>query len=445
MRKEGGKRTFFLLTLGCPKNEVDSDLIGSLLIASGWTKVENPEDADLLLVNTCSFIVPAVEESIETVLDLGEVKAEEGKRLAVMGCLVARYGEDTLRTLLPEVDFFVGPSQYAAFAAELHGGKTEDIASTERGRRFSSTLQRGYVYIKISEGCDRRCTYCTIPGIRGPQRSRLWEQIREEARFFLAQGAKELVLVAQDVTSYGQDLYGKACLSLLLEKLLEMEGDYRLRLMYMHPEGVDDQVLTSMKHPHIHPYFDLPMQHVDANVLRSMGRKGGPASHRRLVERIRDGLPGAALRATFMVGFPGEDERAFASLLDFVADTRFDWLGLFGYSQEEGTAAYHLGRTCPPRLVERRLEEIRVLQEEIMRRKAGLMVGRKLRVLVEGESEEAPGYWQARSYREAPDIDGVIFLPAAEELQAGTWREVLVESTEGIDLIAAPLAQKIYG
>ncbi len=442
MKGKKDARNFFLLTLGCPKNEVDSDLITSRLLAGGWRRVERPEDADLLLVNTCSFIVPAVQESLEAVLELGERKAEGEKRLAVVGCLVARYGERTLRSLLPEVDVFAAPSQYPAFPAILQGGGAEDTAPASRERVFSSTLGRGYVYVKVAEGCDRRCAYCTIPGIRGPLRSRPWEEIKGEARFFLSRGAKELILVAQDVTSYGRDLYGAASLPMLLDKLLELEGDYRLRIMYMHPEGVGDGLLARMQDPRVHPYLDLPMQHVEERILRSMGRRGGTASFRRLLERIRDRLPGAALRATFMVGYPGEDERAFASLMDFVAESRFDWLGLFGYSQEEGTAAYSLAGTCPPGVIERRLGEIRGLQEEIMRENAARMVGGRLRVLVEGESDEAPPYWEARSYREAPEVDGVIFLPASRGLRAGSWCEVQVESTEGIDLIAVPCAQQ---
>jgi len=438
----GGERTFFLLTLGCPKNEVDSDVIASLLLARGWEMAAGPEEASLILVNTCSFIVPAVRESVEAIMDLGGYKAREGKRLAVAGCLVSRYGEKILRELLPEVDVFAAPHRYADLPALLEG-VDEGGGTRPAARDFSSTLSKGYVYVKIAEGCDRRCSYCTIPSIRGPLRSRPPAEIREEACRFLEEGARELVLVAQDTTSYGRDLFGEPSLPALLEELLALPGDYRLRLMYMHPAGVDEAVLASMQHPRMQPYLDLPLQHVDEGILRRMGRWGGREEYRGLLERIRERLPGAALRATFMLGFPGEDERSFAALRAFLEEMRFDWLGLFGYSQEEGTAAYPLGAGCRPGVVERRLEEIRALQEEIMCENAGRMLGRKLLVLVEGESEEAPGFWEARSYREAPEIDGVIFLPATEGLRAGSWCEVLVEATEGIDLIAAPLAKRV--
>lgn len=398
--------------------------------------MEQPVDADLIVVNTCSFIVPAVRESIETVLELADLR-EEGRRLVVAGCMVARYGRKTLRSLLPEVDIFLHPDDYGRLTAILGEGTGKGIREKPTRRRdFSSTLSRGFVYLKVSEGCNRRCTFCTIPRLRGRMRSLPWPEIVSEARYFLRRGARELVLVAQDLTAYGKDLYGRPSLPLLLEKLSGLEGDYRLRLLYLHPDGVTRGLLEAMDHPRVYPYFDLPFQHVDPDILRSMGRRGGYLEFGRLVERIRSRFPDAALRATFMVGFPGEDRRRFLSLFRFVKETRFDWLGLFLYSQEEGTRAYALGKGCAAGVAEGRLRLLAELQDEIMHQKALSMVGRELRVLVEGPSEEAPGYLEARSYREAPEVDGVIFLRRAEWVRPASWCRVRVESAEGMDLIA---------
>ncbi len=430
-------RTFYLLSLGCPKNEVDSDCLASTLMRDGWQMSERPEDAGVIVVNTCSFIAPAVEESVEAVLELGDLKESGDRRLVVTGCLVARYGERSLKSLLPEVDLCVGFPDYARFASLIDTLLDGDSAcSTDTlVREQASSLSKGYVFLKISEGCRRRCAYCAIPSIRGPLRSRPWEEIRDEWRFFLERGAHELVLIAQDSTSYGRDIYGRPSLPMLMENLCELDGDWRLRVMYMHPEGVDAGILQAMGNPRVCHYLDLPFQHVDAGVLRSMGRRGDADSHRRLLDMVVGSLCEVALRATFMVGFPGEDRAAFDALYDFVAEARFDWLGLFSYSQEEGTPAFSLGRGVSGPVARDRVEEITVLQEEIMRDKALEMVGKKMRVLVEEISLEAPGFWEARSWREAPEIDGVIFIPHKEGISPGTLREVVITASEGIDLV----------
>ncbi|WP_458012707.1 30S ribosomal protein S12 methylthiotransferase RimO [Candidatus Solincola sp.] len=454
---------FHLTTLGCPKNQVDSDYLASLLLRAGWKFQEDPSRADLVIVNTCSFIVPAVEESVEAVLELAEAR-EGGGLLMVAGCLVSRYGPETLARLLPEVDLFLSPAEYPRVLSILKGrhdparertGKVEARTSTKHtrpspmaeaeerpgetaARAYSSTLHRGYVYVKVSEGCHRHCSYCAIPRIRGPLVSRPEGEIIEEVSFFLRRGAREIVLVGQDTTSYGRDREGKGRLPSLLKELSSLNGDFRIRVMYMHPDGVEETLLEAMDHPRIYPYFDLPFQHVDPVVLRPMGRRGDLDSCRRLVKTIRREFPEAALRATFMVGFPGEDASSFQRLYRFVEESRFDWLGLFGYSQEEGTPAYPLGKGSSRRVKGDRLRKLSLLQEEIMRDRAQQAVGRDLRVLVEGESDEAPGYWEARSYREAPEVDGVVFIPHGGDLKAGEWCEVRITAAEGIDVIAVP-------
>ncbi len=459
--------SYHLLTLGCPKNEVDSDLLETRLAAAGWRRASHPREACVLIVNTCSFIAAALEEAVEEVLELADLKAETGARLVVAGCMVARYGVAVLEELLPEVDVFLPFEGYRKVAEILEGcvagcpgerkeaalpereaeggngiaarvGEGEDVPcpglTPYRGRRFSSTLERGFVYIKIAEGCSRRCTFCTIPAIRGRLRSRTVEDIRDEALFFASRGAREMVLVAQDTTRYGRDIYGRPCLRRLLEELAALEGDFRIRVMYMHPEGLDGQVMRAMRDPRVCSYLDLPFQHADAGVLRAMGRRGDARSHLELLERAREQLGEVAVRATLLVGFPGESREAYARLRRFVQEARFDWLALFGYSHEEGTPAFSLPVTVRRGTVLSRIAELTEIQEEIMREKASELAGRELDVLVEGKSAEAPGFWEGRSWREAPEVDGVIFIRDAPGLEPGTCRKVRIISTEGIDL-----------
>jgi ribosomal protein S12 methylthiotransferase len=429
--------TFHISTLGCPKNEVDSDVLATMLINEGWRMEADPRDADVMIVNTCSFIVPAVEESIEFIFELSELKQEESVLLVVAGCLVSRYGATTLASLLPEVDLFVGIEEYDTFITGVENmiGKTRCKGRAVTGREYASTLPKGYVFLKISEGCDRRCAYCSIPSIRGPLRSRRWEDICREGRFFLERGARELILIAQDTTSYGLDIYGEACLPMLIDRLCELEGDWRLRVMYTHPEGISEELLRALEHPSVCNYLDIPFQHADPNILEAMGRKGGGDRYRTLLDRVGEYLGEIALRATFMVGFPGEGESEFESLYRFVAESCFDWLGLFSYSQEEGTPAFSLGRGVPAPVTRSRVEELSVLQEEIMRENASRLVGREMRVLLESRSLEAPGFWEARSWREAPEIDGVIFVTDCEEMEPGCFYDIEITASEGIDLV----------
>ncbi|MBN2027834.1 MAG: 30S ribosomal protein S12 methylthiotransferase RimO [Actinobacteria bacterium] len=430
-------RNIYMHCLGCPRNEVDCDTLASALIRAGWHICDDPEDAGTIVVNTCSFLVSAVEESIEAILELGAPGVKEDRSLVVAGCLVSRYGKQALSSLLPEVDLFLDFPDYPHLSAlmEKDPETRTHCAASAPTRELASTLSRGYVYLKISEGCDRRCSFCAIPSIRGPLRSRPWEEIKTEAGYFIERGAHELILIAQDTTSYGLDIYGRPSLPKLVYELGEKDGDWTLRILYMHPGGIDTEILSAMGHPRVNNYFDLPFQHVDENVLQEMGRRGNADSQRRLISSIREGFDEAALRATFIVGFPGEDRAAFRSLEDFILEMRFDWLGLFSYSQEERTPAFSLGKGVGAKAAKERVEELSALQEEIMRDKARDMVGKRLRVLVEGRSLEAPGFWEARSWREAPEIDGVIFIAHSVGIEPGTVREVSITASEGIDLI----------
>lgn len=400
--------------------------------------MEGPEEAEVVLVNTCAFITPAVEESIDTILELAK-GCSEGRRLVVCGCLVSRYGKEVLSSLLPEVSLFVDFAEYPALPGMLDAeDDTSRMAYREapRVRHHSSTLTKGYVYIKISEGCRGGCSYCTIPMIRGPLRSRPLEEIAREAIHLLALGAKELVLVAQDTTAYGMDLYGRRSLSRLLELLSDLEGDYMLRVMYMHPEGVDEELLASMDSGRVFPYFDLPFQHADDAILARMGRKSGGKELVRLVEKIRGRFPEAALRGTCIVGFPGEGEKEFQRLLEFVQDVCFDHLAVFPFFPEEGTLAAGLPDAPEREIALERKRLLEEVQDGIAAEKAALMLGRRLRVLVEGECEDDPRYLEARSYREAPEVDGLILISRPEKIRLCGWQMVKIVGMEGLDLVA---------
>ncbi len=433
------KKSFYLLTLGCPKNETDSDLVVTSLLRQGFKQAEKPEEARVVIVNTCAFLAAAAEESIEAILDLASVRAE-GAGLYVIGCLQQRYGADLPR-LLPEVDGFLAPEDYDSLAAMIEaggGGQWAGRPPSPRdsgSREYFTGVERGRAYIKIAEGCDRCCTFCTIPLIKGPLRSRPAGEVAGEAAAAIGAGAKELVLVSQDTASYGRDLGKSQALAELLEGLAEMTGEYRIRLMYMQPDGIDDRLLRALNHDRICSYLDLPLQHVDEKVLRHMGRRGGAADYRELIARIRQGVPGIALRSSFITGFPGEDRASFERLCAFVEEVRFDWLAVFPFSPEEGTKAAELPGRCTEKTARNRAEALRELQEEIMRDNAAGLVGNTLEVLIEGPSDVAPGFFEARSYREAPEVDGMIYLPGGQAGRAPRFTRVRIVEAEGIDLI----------
>ncbi len=426
--------------MGCPKNEVDSDRIASYLTAEGFIEARSREEADILMVNTCSFIESAAEESIGAILDIAAEKGP-GTKLFVTGCLPQRYGAE-LGELLPEVDGFFTPEGSRDNGIDfLEPVREKRLQADGRRARYSGS-ERGFTYIKIAEGCDRRCTFCTIPRIKGKFRSERMERIAEEAKGALDLGVKELVLVAQDTASYGADLGLKDGLVRLLEELLEIPGDFRIRLLYLQPDGVTPRLLETLNHPKMCPYLDLPLQHICQEVLRIMGRGGGEREFGELLEEVRERVPGVALRTSVMVGFPGEDRIAFNKLLRFVGDAEFDWLSVFVYSPEEGTKAAGLRERCSQTAAERRAERVKELQEEIMREKASRMKGKELRVLVEGPSAFAPGFLEARSYREAPDIDGAIFIESSGGFREPCFCSVKIEDSDGIDLIGSVIGER---
>jgi len=426
-------QTVGILSLGCAKNQVDGEMLLAALEAGGFQAVE-PEEADIAIVNTCGFIESAKKESIEAILDLARLK-EEGaiQKLVVTGCLAERYREEIHREL-PEVDgvFGIGANGdiCACVREMLENGFAERFPEKKAmplcgERRLSGP---GFTaYLKIAEGCDNRCTYCAIPMIRGGYRSRPMESIEEEARSLVAGGVKELILIAQDTTRYGLDLYGEYSLAKLLKRLCAIEGLKWLRVLYCYPDSITDELLEVMaEEEKIVPYMDIPLQHASGKVLRAMNRRGDRESLAALMGKIRRKVPGVVLRTTVITGFPGESEEDFEELAGFVKDIGFERLGCFPYSQEEGTPAAGLPGQIDEDSKERRAELITESQLDIMERKGRALIGKRLTVLTEGFDEEA-GCWYGRSYMDAPDVDGRITFTAENAPAPGDFVEVTVE------------------
>jgi len=410
------------VSLGCPKNLVDTEIMLGRLTRGGWQVVAAPEAASLLLVNTCAFIAPACQEAVDTILELGRYKNEDpAKRLVVTGCLVARYGA-ALAQELPEVDLFVGVNDFPRLPQLLGAGS--------RGRRvFNAAPLYPYAapeprfpatpghlaYLKIAEGCSHRCTFCTIPRLRGPFRSRPLAALLAEAERLAAAGVKELNLVAQDTTAYGLDVPGAPGLAQLLQELAQIQGLAWLRLLYGHPARVTPELLEVMAdHPRIAPYLDLPIQHGHDDLLKRMGRGYRRWQILKTCRRVREALPQAALRTTVMVGFPGETEAQFAALLELVEEVRFDHLGVFLYSPEDGTPAARLGPPVPRRVARARARRLKALQARLVKARLKALVGTVQPVLVEGLSPESDFLLTGRLITQAPEIDGQVYLTAGQ-------------------------------
>ena len=427
------EKTVGLVSLGCAKNQVDGEMLLAALESGGFQAV-SPEEADIVLINTCGFIDSAKKESIEAILDFAQLKAQgQVKKLVVTGCLAERYREE-IHKELPEVDgvFGIGANgDMAACVKEmLASGFTqrfpEKSAMPLCGARRLST-QPFTAYLKIAEGCDNRCTYCAIPLIRGGYRSRTLESIEEEARQLVSGGVKELVLIAQDTTRYGLDLYGRYALAQLLTRLCAIEGLVWLRVLYCYPDSITDELLDVMaREEKVVPYMDIPLQHASEKILRAMNRRGSRESLTALMGKIRQRVPGVVLRTTLITGFPGETQEDFEQLAQFVKDVAFERLGCFPYSQEEGTPAAQLPGQLDEEEKERRAQLITETQLGIMERPGQELIGRRLTVLTEGFEEES-GAWFGRSYMDAPDVDGRVYFTAAQPPAPGDFVEVLVE------------------
>jgi ribosomal protein S12 methylthiotransferase len=431
-------RAFYLETLGCPKNAVDSDKITASLLADGLVETAMPGDADLVVVNTCAFVEAAREESIETTLALADAR-KRGARLVVTGCLAERYG-DELAVALPEADAVVGFAGAGAIAETL-------LPAPRRiptGVRDLLELPRAaptapWAYVKVAEGCDRACAFCAIPSFRGTQRSRRPDAILAEASALVEGGARELVLVAQDLAWYGRDAGEPGALAPLLRRLdaLSAAGLWRVRLLYLYPSEVREPLVSTMLELEtVVPYFDLSLQHAAAPLLRRMRRWGSRSRFLTMIDSIRAHEPEAVFRSSFIVGFPGETEPHHHELLGFLDQAQLDWAGFFPFSREVGTPAAGMDGAVPPELVAERLRECDAVQEPITAAARASLIGRSVEVLVDGLDDES-GEPVGRTHREAPEIDGVVQLDGVDA-DPGTLVDACVTDAVGPDLMARP-------
>ncbi len=427
---------FYVETLGCPKNAVDSDKVVASLMADGLEQATRAEDADLVVVNTCAFIDAARQESVEVALHLADVK-KAGARLVVTGCMAERYG-DELASALPEADAVVGFAGEGSIAeVVLRGRKPTGVRDLLELPRPAPTAP--WAYVKVAEGCDRACAFCAIPSFRGAQRSRTPDAIVAEVASLVARGAVEIVLVAQDLAWYGRDVGEPGALAPLLRRLdeLAVHGLQRVRLLYLYPSEVKDPlVATMLELPTVVPYFDLSLQHASAGLLRRMKRWGSGERFLESIEGIRSQEPSAAFRSSFIVGFPGETENDHDELLTFLGAATLDWAGFFPFSPEDGTAAMTLDRVVDPVLAAERLRECADVQEPITQAARDVLVGASIEVLIDTVDDD--GTLVGRTHREAPEIDGVVRIADAVARPGALVRAEVLHAV-GPDLVASPV------
>jgi ribosomal protein S12 methylthiotransferase len=434
------KESVCLVSLGCPKNLVDSEVTLGLLSKEGYTRTTDPSKADILIVNTCSFIQDAVREALDTILDLSRYKREGRCRLLVVsGCLPQRYG-DRLERELPEVDLFLGTGTFQNLPKLLSRKGTKKSFLSGPAFLYDETTPRILstpeftAYLKIAEGCSKHCTFCTVPAIRGPYRSRTISSVQTEAERLASQGVQEVILIAQDTTAYGKDLRDGTNLEGLLKALVTVEEFRWIRFLYSYPKGnyfTNGLLRLMAEEERICSYLDLPIQHIDDGILKRMGRKAKGEETRRLLRRIREFLPDVSLRTSLIVGFPGEGEREFNTLMDFIEETRFDHLGAFKYSSEEGTPASRLPGAVPDEVKEERLGVLMERQKKISLEKNRKRVGKKIEVLVEGPHTHK-GTLKGRHSGQAPEIDGCVLLEG--DAEPGDWVEARVTKALPYDL-----------
>lgn len=434
-----------MVSLGCPKNLVDSEVMLGLIREKNFTVTNDPADAEIIIVNTCGFIESAKEESINTILQMSEYKTQGSCRyLIVTGCLSQRYA-DELAQSIPEVDAFVGTECFTDISwviEQVMDGKkilhmTRNTAEQPVEMPRMLTTPEYMAYLKIAEGCDNCCSYCIIPKLRGPYTSRPYEAVMAEAKELAASGIKEIIVVAQDTTRYGEDLYGKLMLPQLLKDLNDLEGIEWIRVMYCYPNNFTDELIEALATlPKVCKYVDLPLQHASNSLLASMNRYDTKEQVEALLKKLRTSIPGIVIRTTFIVGFPGETEADFEELKEFVAAQRFENAGVFKYSQEEGTVAGAMPNQIPEEVKENRYHELMALQAEISEELHQDLEGQELDVVIEGFDEENPSLAVARSYREAPDIDGSIFVENADNLHIGDFTKVRILQGFTYELVA---------
>jgi ribosomal protein S12 methylthiotransferase len=433
-----------IVSLGCPKTLVDSEVILGKAQGARYTVTQDIEQCDVVILNTCSFIKDAKEESIEALLKLIAMKKE--KRLSgvvVMGCLVQRYAEE-LEKEFPEVDAFVGSGDYMRVA--------EVLKKVEDGQKFVSVHKAGYLakadekrialtppysrYLKISEGCDHACSFCVIPSLRGRYRSRSISDLIREAKQLAEEGARELIVIGQDITKFGWDHAGKSLLPQLLDALGTVREIKWVRLLYMHPSTLTDEILRALaRSKQICRYIDLPLQHISDKILRDMRRGSTKKQIVQLIQTLRAAIPEVVIRTSLIVGFPGETEADFEELLEFMRETKFERLGIFRYSQEEGSPAAGFPGQVPEKVKEERFHRAMQLQQEIVREVNRRFIGRELRVLMETQDEKDPGRWTGRSYMDAPGIDGSVLVRTQKPLSGGKFYTVKITDIQDYDLV----------
>ena len=431
------------ISLGCDKNLVDSEVMLGELSKRGYTFTEDETEADIIVINTCCFINDAKEESINTILEMAELKKSgKMKALLVAGCLAQRYKEE-IQEEIPEVDAIIGTTAIDSIVEALEevftGKKQNHIEDINRkpvyDKKRMVTTGGHFAYLKIAEGCDKHCSYCIIPKVRGNYRSIPMESLIKEAKQLVEFGAKELILVAQETTLYGKDLYGKKSLPELLHKLCEIEGLYWIRILYCYPEEITDELIETIRtEEKICNYLDIPIQHASDRILKRMGRRTNQQELRDMVAKLREAIPDICLRTTLITGFPGETQEDHEELLAFVDEMEFDRLGVFTYSSEEDTPAATFSEQVEDEIKTDRQADIMELQQEIAFEKAEDMIGRTVLAMIEGKVPDEHAY-VARTYKDAPNVDGFVFIQTSEELMTGDFVRVKITGSFEYDLI----------
>ena len=432
------------VSLGCDKNLVDTEMMLGLLNRDGYTFTDDEQEADIIVINTCCFINDAKEESVNTILEMAELKrAGQVQTLIVTGCMAQRYQQEILEEI-PEVDGILGTSTYDEISNVLKrvlGGEERVscfhdlncLPQTEAGRMI--TTGGHFAFLKIAEGCDKHCTYCIIPSLRGSYRSVPMERLVKEAEQLAEQGVRELILVAQETTLYGLDLYGKKMLPELLHRLAQISGIYWIRIQYCYPEEITDELIEAIRtEEKVCNYLDIPIQHASDRILKRMGRRTNKEELMERIGKLRQEIPDIAIRTTLISGFPGETESDHEELMDFVNEMEFERLGVFAYSAEEDTPAFSYPDQVPEEVKEERRDEIMELQQDIAFEHCENMVGRVLTVLIEGKVVDEPAY-VGRTYMDAPNVDGLIFVNGDVELMSGDFVRVKVTGAAEYDLI----------
>ena len=430
------------ISLGCDKNLVDSEMMMGLLHDRGYEFTDNEEEADIIVINTCGFINDAKEESINTILEMAKYKENNLKALIVAGCLVERYKNEILQEL-PEIDAIVGTTAFDKICDVV-----DDVLADKKHNELESinkmcrpdvkriiTTGGYYSYLKIAEGCDKHCTYCSIPMIRGAYRSVPMDELVKEAEYLADNGVKELIIVAQEITVYGKDLYGEKKLPELLHRLCKIPGIQWIRLLYCYPEEITDELIETIRtEKKICHYIDMPIQHASDKILKAMGRRTNNAELRNIISKLRKEIPDICLRTTLITGFPGETEEDHQILLDFIDEMEFDRLGVFTYSPEEDTKAASLDNQVDEEVKLCRKDEIMEPQQEISMDKSERLVGKEFEVIIEGKASDEDVY-VGRSYMDAPSVDGYVFINSEEELMSGDFAKVRIVKAMEYDLI----------